>query len=62
MLVILSGSGSSADMAPPNTNAIPIMTGENAVLGDSTAGVPGSHSELFFYGQPPALQSFAASP
>ncbi|HWV98812.1 MAG TPA: hypothetical protein VNZ64_03865 [Candidatus Acidoferrum sp.] len=50
MLVIMSGSGSSADMAPPNTNAIPIIAGENAVLGDSTAGVPSSHSELFFYG------------
>lgn len=50
MLVIMSGSGSSADMAPPNTNGIPIITGENAVLGDSTAGVPASHSELFFYG------------
>lgn len=50
MLVIMSGSGSSADMAPPNTNGIPIIAGENAVLGDSTAGVPSSHSELFFYG------------
>ena len=50
MLVIMSCSGSSADMAPPNTNAIPIIAGENAVLGDSTAGVPSSHSELFFYG------------
>jgi hypothetical protein len=50
MLVIMSGSGGSGDMVPPNTNGIPIICGENAVLGDSTAGVPVSHAELFFYG------------
>ena len=50
MLVIMSGSGSSGDMAPPNTNGVPIIAGENAVLGDSPAGVPASHAELFFYG------------
>src|SRR5205807_10581945 len=50
MLVIMSGSGSSADMVPPNTNGIPIITGEHATLGDSTLSVPGSHAELFLYG------------
>jgi hypothetical protein len=50
MLVIMSGSGSSGDMAPPNTNGVPIITGENAVVSDSTAGVPASHAELVFYG------------
>ena len=49
MLVVVSGSGSSADVAPPNTNGIPIICGEHAVLGD-TAGAPGSHSEIFLYG------------
>jgi hypothetical protein len=49
MLVVVSGSGSSADVAPPNTNGIPIVCGEHAVLGD-TAGAPGSHSEIFLYG------------
>ena len=49
MLVVLSGSGSSADVAPPNTNGIPIVCGEHAVLGD-TVGAPGSHSEIFLYG------------
>jgi hypothetical protein len=48
MLVIMSGSGSSADMAPPNTNNISIITGEHTTLGDS-ATAPGSHSELFLY-------------
>ena len=46
MLVIMSGSGSSADMVPPNTNGIPIITREHATLGDSTLSVPGSHAEL----------------
>src|ERR1019366_1288530 len=31
MLVVISGSGSTADVAPPNTNGIPIVCGENAV-------------------------------
>jgi hypothetical protein len=48
MLVIMSGSGSSGDMAPPNTNGIPIITGEHTTLGDSTTA-PGSHAELFLY-------------
>lgn len=48
MLLVISGSGSSADVAPPNTNGIPIVCGEHAVLGDSV-GTPGSHAELFLY-------------
>ncbi len=48
MLVIMSGSGSSGDMAPPNTNGIPIITGEHTTLGD-TMTAPSSHAELFFY-------------
>ena len=35
MLVIVSGSGSGADMPPPNTNRIPIISGEHGTLGDS---------------------------
>jgi hypothetical protein len=50
MLVIVSGSGSSADMPPPNTNGIPIIMGEHSCLGDSTTSPPKDHSELFLYG------------
>ncbi len=46
MLVIVSGSGSSADMPPPNTNRIPIIMGEHSCLGDN---VLGSHSQLYMY-------------
>jgi hypothetical protein len=50
MLVVISGSGSSSDVALPNTNGIPIICGENAVIGASDTGVPAnSHAELFFY-------------
>lgn len=49
MLVIVSGSGSSADMPPPNTNGIPIIMGEHSCLGDSTTSPPRDHSELFLY-------------
>jgi hypothetical protein len=50
MLVIISGSGSSADMPPPNTNHIPIIMGEHSCLGDSTTSPPRDHSQLFLYG------------
>jgi hypothetical protein len=50
MLVIVSGSGSSADMPPPNTNGIPIIMGEHSCLGDNTTSLPRDHSELFLYG------------
>ena len=47
-LVIISGSGSSADMPPPNTNGIPIMMGEHSCLGDQ---VLSGNSSLYMYGQ-----------
>lgn len=53
MLVVISGSGSSADVAPPNTNGIPIVCGESAVIGatDSgpSGGTPASHASLCLY-------------
>jgi hypothetical protein len=50
-LVIMSGSGSGADMVTVNTNGIPIIAGEHGVLGDAsnTSGPPGGHAELFLY-------------
>lgn len=53
MLVVISGSGSSADVAPPNTNGIPIVCGESAVIGatDSgpSGGTPASHASICLY-------------
>src|SRR5205085_10932734 len=53
MLVVISGSGSSADVAPPNTNGIPIVCGENAVLGATDSGpswpTPARHSSPSLY-------------
>ncbi len=53
MLVVISGSGSSADVAPPNTNGIPIVCGESAVLGATDSGpsgaTPASHASLCLY-------------
>ena len=53
MLVVISGSGSSADVAPPNTNGIPIVCGENAVIGATDTGpsgaTPASHASLCLY-------------
>ncbi len=49
MLVVVSGSGSSSDAIQPNTNGVPIVCGESAVLGASDSGVPNCHGELFFY-------------
>jgi hypothetical protein len=46
-LVIISGSGSSADMPPPNTNGIPIIMGEHSCLGDQ---VLSGNSSLYMYG------------
>jgi hypothetical protein len=50
MLVVVSGSGSSADAIQPNTNGVPIVCGEHSCLGDSVNGVPGGSGELFLYG------------
>jgi hypothetical protein len=49
MLVVVSGSGSSSDAIQPNTNGIPIVIGENAILGASDFSVPGGHGEHFLY-------------
>jgi len=53
MLVVISGSGSSADVAPPNTNGIPIVCGESAVIGATDTGpsgaTPASHASLCLY-------------
>ena len=49
MLVIVSGSGSSADMPPPNTNGVPIIMGEHSCLGDGTTSPPRDHSQICLY-------------
>lgn len=53
MLVVISGSGSSADVAPPNTNGIPIVCGESAVIGATDSGPsgapPASHASICLY-------------
>ena len=47
-LVIVSGSGSSADMPPPNTNGIPLIMGEHSCLGDN---VLSGNSSIYMYAQ-----------
>ncbi len=49
MLVVVSGSGSSSDAIQPNTFGVPIVVGENAILGSGDSGVPNGHGELFLY-------------
>ena len=53
MLVVISGSGGSRDVALPNTNGIPIVCGESAVIGATDSGqsgtTPASHASLGFY-------------
>ena len=49
MLVVVSGSGSSSDAIMPNTFGVPIVIGENAILGSGDNGVPGGHGEHFLY-------------
>jgi hypothetical protein len=49
MLVVISGSGSSSDAIQPNTNGVPIVIGENAIIGSSDASVPSGHGEHFLY-------------
>jgi len=53
MLVVISGSGSSSDVAPPNTNGIPIVCGESAVIGATDSGpsgaTPASHASICLY-------------
>jgi hypothetical protein len=50
-LVIISGSGSSFDMPPPNTRGIPIIMGEHSCIGDRTLN---GNSSLYMYS---AIQS-----
>jgi hypothetical protein len=47
-LVIISGSGSSFDMPPPNTRGIPIIMGEHSCLGDR---VLNGNSSIYLYQQ-----------
>ena len=61
MLVVISGSGSSADVAPPNTRRLPIIAGEHAILGDSATSVPGGHGELHLYSNKTASSNIGAS-
>ena len=49
MLVVISGSGSSSDAIQPNTNGVPIVIGESAILGASDFAVPDCHGEHFLY-------------
>jgi len=46
MLVVVSGSGSSADMPPVNTTGIPIIMGEHSCLGNNTVK---DHSQIYLY-------------
>ena len=49
MLVVVSGSGSSSDAIQPNTNGVPIVVGESAILGASDFAIPDGHGEHFLY-------------
>ena len=49
MLVVLSGSGSSADAIQPNIAGVPIVIGEHGSLGSAESGVPDGHGEHFLY-------------
>jgi hypothetical protein len=49
MLVVVSGSGSSADCIPPNTYGVPIVIGEHSDLGSSDTGIPDGHGMHFLY-------------
>jgi hypothetical protein len=46
MLIVVSGSGSSADMPPVNTNGVPIVMGEHSCLGNNTVK---DHSQIYLY-------------
>ena len=49
VLVIVSGSGGSADMPIVNTNGIPIIMGEHSCLGDNRANASNERSELYLW-------------
>ncbi|NOS69758.1 MAG: hypothetical protein HOP33_07495 [Verrucomicrobia bacterium] len=48
-LIIVSGSGGSADMPLVNTNGIPIMMGEHSCLGNNRANASNERSEIYLY-------------
>ena len=48
-LIIVSGSGGSADMPLVNTNNIPIIMGEHSCLGDNRANASNERSEIYLY-------------
>lgn len=49
VLVIVSGSGGSADMPIVNTNNIPIIMGEHSCLGTNRANAANERSEIYLY-------------
>jgi len=49
VLIIVSGSGGSADMPVVNTNGIPIMMGEHSCLGTNRANASNERSEIYLY-------------
>src|SRR6185295_1460284 len=50
VLIIVSGSGGSADMPLVNTNRIPIIMGEHSCLGTNRANASNERSEIYLYG------------
>lgn len=50
VLLIVSGSGGSADMPLANTNNIPIIMGEHSCLGTNRANASNERSEIYLYG------------
>jgi len=49
VLIIISGSGGSADMPIVNTNRIPIIMGEHSCLGTNRANASNERSEIYLY-------------
>lgn len=49
VLLIVSGSGGSADMPIANTNNIPVMMGEHSCLGNNRANASNERSEIYLY-------------
>ena len=50
VLLIVSGSGGSADMPIANTNNIPVIMGEHSCLGTNRANASNERSEIYLYG------------
>ncbi len=49
VLIIVSGSGGSADMPLVNTNGIPIIMGEHSCLGTNRGNASNERSEIYLY-------------